>query len=196
MAKTLDTLVLLQKAIITFSKRKTKKTGWLIEKLLLDGEEIDALRRSVFKELVGPTFIFMGDREDLMHLVRGVDIMADHVRDSARNLKILVGTDIPKKILDANIKMVGDLVDCATVLRDAIEKIETNPPLARELLERVDSIEHHIDEEYLKTKSLLIEFSDQISAGIVQILSDFVVELENTADTCADTADYLKILIR
>jgi predicted phosphate transport protein (TIGR00153 family) len=138
----------------------------------------------------------MESREDLMHLVKRLDVMADYVKDSARNLKILMGTDIPKEILGANVKIAGDLVNCATTLCDAIEKLETDPSQAKGLLQKVDSIEHQIDEEYLETKSLFVKSPEQVSAGTLLILRDLIDNMENAADMCADTADYLRILIR
>jgi predicted phosphate transport protein (TIGR00153 family) len=194
MTRALGTIALLQKAIVTISKGRMGGAKEHIEKLFLEEEKVDDLRRSVFRELT--EHVFMESREDLMHLVKRLDVMADYVKDSARTLNILMETDIPKNILDANIKMVGDLVDCATALRDAIEKLETDPSQVKGLLQKVDSTEHRIDEEYLRTKSLLIKLPEQVGAGTLLILKDLIDNIENAADMCADTADYLKILIR
>lgn len=192
--RALGTIVLLQKAIVALSKWRVERAKEHVEKLFLEEEKVDDLRRAVFRELTES--IFMESREDIMHLVKRLDVMADYVKDSARNLRILMETDIPKKILDANVQMVGDLVDCAMTLRNAIEKLETDPSQMKGLLQKVDSIEHHIDEEYLRTKSLFIKLPERVGAGTLLILKDLIDNIENAADMCADTADYLRILIR
>ena len=85
-------------------------------------------------------------------------------------------------------------MDCAHALRGSIEKIIVNPAAAIEGAKKVEEIEREIDEDYLKTKSLFIKYAEQMNCGSVVIFDDLVDFIEQAADMCADTADYIVIL--
>jgi uncharacterized protein Yka (UPF0111/DUF47 family) len=87
-----------------------------------------------------------------------------------------------------------DLVDCATTLRKAIEKLATNPTEAMELAKKIDAIEGRVDEKYLKAKALLLKHSNEMDAATILLLKDLIEEMEHVADSCDDTADYVRIL--
>ncbi len=70
----------------------------------------------------------------------------------------------------------------------------TDPPEARELSKKVDEIEHMVDEKYLKTKELLLKNADRIDSATLMLLSDLLETMENVADSCCDTSDYVRIL--
>lgn len=193
MVKAIDTVTELERAITAFAAGKKAEAERCIQRTFLEEAEVDNLRRSVFEELtkgeLPPRY-----REDLMHLVKRMDVMADHVKDSARSLKILMEAEIPKEILDKNVSMARALVSCAAALRKSIEKLRSDPARARELSLEVDAIEDRIDEDYVKTKSLFIKYAREVDAATLMILKDLVEFMENAADTCADTSDYIKVL--
>ena len=134
------------------------------------------------------------DREDLMHLVKRLDVMADHVKDSARSVLILLETEVPEEMWESYVKIVENLVECASTLRKAIEKLGIQPLEAKKLAQEVDKIEGVIDEEYLNSKSLLIKYGSKIDSATLLILKDLLESMENVADTCDDTADYVRVL--
>jgi uncharacterized protein Yka (UPF0111/DUF47 family) len=82
-------------------------------------------------------------------------------------------------------------MDCASALRISIEKISVASTEAIEGLNKVEEIEHRIDTDYLKTKKLFIKYGDQMNAGTVVIFDDLIEFIEQAADMCADTADYI-----
>ena len=191
--KAIDTVSELEKAIIAFSEGRKEEAERYIESLFRDEVEIDNLRRSVFEELTkGP--LPPKYREDLMGLIEHLDVMADHVKDSARSFRILMETGIPKEILDAFVRMGRALVECAAAMHEAIEALGIDPSRVKELTERVESIEGRIDDEYLKTKSLFVKYGERMNPAVLMILRDFVEFTERAADVCADTADHLRIL--
>jgi len=191
--KALDTTTLLHKAIQSISKGKKEEAKGSIEKLWKEEEEVDDLRRSVFKELTNVA-ISVEFREDLMHLVKRLDTMADFVKDSARSILILLEADVPSEIWDFNVKMAERLVQSATTLRSSIEKLGTDPVKARELADKVDEIESVIDKDYLEVKKLFIKYSRQVDSGTLLILNNLAEFMEQAADMCADTADYIAVL--
>jgi predicted phosphate transport protein (TIGR00153 family) len=191
--KALDTATLLHKAAQSASEGKKEEANSFIEKLWKEEEEVDKLRRSVFKELTNVA-VSMEFREDLMHLVKRLDVMADFVKDSARSVMVLLETNVPNEIWDMNVRVAEALVQSATTLRGSIEKLGTDPARAKELAEKVEIIEGQIDKDYLSIKKSFIKYARQVDAGTLLMLNNLIEFMEQAADTCADTADYIVVL--
>ena len=183
----------LKNAMVAFSEGKTAELNERIETIFRDEMEIDELRRLVYEELAKSS-LQSKDREILMHLVKRLDVMADHVKDSARSVKILIPTKIPKEIWDINVRIAETLVKGSVLLSAAIEMLGINAPQARELTKRVDKQENVVDEEYLKAKALFFTYTKELDFATTLILKDLLEYLEQIADTCADTADYIRVL--
>jgi predicted phosphate transport protein (TIGR00153 family) len=192
--KALGTVTLLHQAVKNISEAKKKEALQSIENLFKMEKEVDGLRTEVFKELSKGAALFAEYREDLMHLVKRLDTLADHVKDVARCVRMLSDSGIPKELWDNTVRMTATLVECADALRGSIEKITANPAEASQGAKKVEEIEHKIDDEYLKTKALFIKYSDKINCGAMVIFDDLVEFIEYAADMCADTADYIVIL--
>jgi len=193
MTKALDTTTLLHKAVQSASEGKIAEAKSCLEKLSKEEEEVDNLRRSVFKELTNVA-VSVEFREDLMHLVKRLDVMADFVKDSARSVMVLLETTVPDEIWDINVKVAEALVQSATTLRSSIEKLGTDPAKARELAKKVNDIEEIIDKNYLEIKKLFIKYAQKVDPGTLLILDNLAEFMEQAADTCADTADYIAVL--
>ena len=190
----LDTVTLLHKAMQQIAAAKVKESMDTVEKLFKVEEEIDRLRAEVFKELSKGAALFADYREDLLHLVKRLDTFADHVKDAARCIKMLGDSKIPDELWSRTVNITSTLVDCATALRSSIKNISANPTEAVKGAKQVDAIEAGIDKEYLETKSLFIKYAEQINGGALIIFDDMIEFLEEAADMCADTADYIVTL--
>jgi predicted phosphate transport protein (TIGR00153 family) len=193
MTLAIDTVTELRKAITAASKGEVNETKDCVERLFVVEREIDDLRRAVFEELTRGS-LPSKDREDIMHLVKRLDVMADFVKDSARTLLILTQAKIPKEIWDLYVDVAKDLVECAATLRKSIEKLGTDLAEAKALSEKVDQVEGRVDEKYLKMKGLLLEHSREIDPAVLLMLRDLIESMEQVADSCDDTADYVRIL--
>jgi uncharacterized protein Yka (UPF0111/DUF47 family) len=90
--------------------------------------------------------------------------------------------------------MTSKLVETAQTLRGAIEKISSEPAEAIKQAKKVGEIEHVLDEEYLKAKSLFVKYGAQVNCGAMVIFDDLIEFIEHAADMCADTADYILVL--
>jgi hypothetical protein len=192
--KALDTVTLLHQATKSISEGKKAEATQRIENLFKAEEEVDRLRMEVFKELTKGAALFADYREDLLHLVKRLDTLADHVKDAARCVEMLADARIPKELCENTVHMTAVLVDCAQVLRGSIEKLSANSSQAVEDAKRVNEIEHEIDVIYLKTKASFVKYGEQMNAGVMVIFDDLVEFIEQAADMCADTADYIVIL--
>ena len=193
MTLAIDTVVELEKAINEALKGSKKAALDSIEKLSVTEHEIDELRRTVFEELTRGS-LPSKDREDIMHLVKRLDEMADHVKDAARAVLILLDAKVVREMWTQFAETAKDLVACATTLRKAIEKLGIDPPKAMELAKQIDTIENRVDEKYVKSKALLLKYSGEMDTATILLLKDLIEEMEHVADSCDDTADYVRIL--
>ncbi len=194
MRKAFDTVIWLNKAMKSFSENDFKGARKYVENLYSDEEEVDKLRTAVFKELSKGAALVADYREDLLHLVKRLDTLADHVKDAARCLEMLGETEIPEELCKKTVFMTSKLVETAQTLRSSIEKISANPNEAIAEAKTVEDIEHDLDAEYLKAKSLFVKYGAEINCGAMVILDDLIEFIEHAADMCADTADYIVIL--
>jgi len=193
-SKALDTVTLLCQATKSISEGNKKEATQRIENLFRTEEEVDRLRMEVFKELTKGAALFADYREDLLHLVKRLDTLADHVKDAARCWEMLLDTKIPKEFQENTMQMTATLVECAQALRGSIEKLATNPAEAVEGAKKVDEIEHEVDTIYLKTKASFVKYGEQMNSGAMVIFDDLIEFIEQASDMCADTADYIVIL--
>ncbi|MBS7604812.1 MAG: DUF47 family protein [Candidatus Bathyarchaeia archaeon] len=178
------------KAVFTGDKEGAKT---IIERLFSVEEEIDYLRRTVFEELTRG-ILPPRDREDIMHLVKRLDQMADFVKDSARSILILLDHEIPSDILRNFLDMASNLSKCALTLKESLRLLTESPEKAREMSIKVEEEENKIDKHHIKIKSMLLKCGDKISPSILLILKDLADYMENAADSCADVGDYIRVL--
>ncbi len=193
MTLAIDTVIELEKSINAALNGNKGKAMASFEKLSKVEHEIDELRRTVFEELTRGS-LMSKDREDIMHLVKHLDEMADHVKDAARAVILLLETPVLKVMWKQFAQTAEDLVTCATTLRKAIENLGSDPVKAMELAKQIDTIEGKVDEKYLESKALLLKYSKEIDAATILLLKDLIEEMEHVADSCDDTADYVRIL--
>ncbi|MGD8506451.1 MAG: DUF47 family protein [Candidatus Bathyarchaeota archaeon] len=189
----IDTVIELEKSINAASSGDNERARVSFEKLSQIEHEIDELRRTIFEELTRGS-LPSKDREDIMHLVKRLDGMADHVKDASRAVFLLLEADVIKELWKQFAETAKDLVVCATTLRKAIENLGTDLTKAMELAKQIDEIEGRVDEKYLKSKALLIEHSNEMNSATIMVLKDLIEEMEHVADACDDTADYVRIL--
>jgi predicted phosphate transport protein (TIGR00153 family) len=192
--KAFDTVTLLNKATKSFAEKNFKETTNYVQNLYKAEEEVDKLRTDVFTELSKGAALVADYREDLLHLVKRLDTLADHTKDAARCLEMLIGTEIPDELSQKTVFMTSKLVEAAQTLRGGIEKISSNPAEAIVEAKKVEQIEHDLDQEYLKAKGLFVKYGNTINAGAMVIFDDLIEFIEHAADMCADTADYILVL--
>jgi predicted phosphate transport protein (TIGR00153 family) len=178
----------------SFSENNFEESSKYIENLYKAEEEVDALRTDVFMELSKGAALVADYREDLLHLVKRLDTLADHTKDAARCLEMLAEAEIPQELCEKTVFMTLKLVETAQTLRGSIEKISFNPAEAIEQAKKVGEIEHELDIEYLKAKSLFVKYGAQVNCGAMVIFDDLIEFIEHAADMCADTADYILVL--
>ena len=189
----IDTVVELEKSINAALKGNKKEASKSVKRLSTREHEIDELRRTVFEELTRGS-LRSKDREDIMHLVKRLDEMADHVKDASRAVLVLLDAKVVKEMWQQFAETAKDLVACATTLRSSIEKLGTDPSEALELAKQIDAIENRVDEKYVESNAMLLKYTSKMDTATILLLKDLIEEMEHVADACDDTADYVRIL--
>ncbi len=192
-SKAFDTVTELRGAVESISRGDKTGTERSIERLFSREAEVDQLRRDLYRELAKVNLADR-DREDIMNIVERLDSLADNVKDSARSIRLLEKVEVPEEIWDSFVKMARELVECAGALRESINLLDEDIPNAGKAAEQVEIVEDRLDQEYQNVRGLFLKYSRSVDPAALMILKDLADFIEQAADTCADTADYVKIL--
>lgn len=190
--KAFETVPLLHQTAQSFAEGNIKQAKTALETLYVNEECVDQLRISTFLELSKGAALVSDYREDLLHLVKRADMLADYTKDAARCFEMLFEADIPKELCDKTLLMTGKLVQIVGILRNGVDHM-SSAQVVKET-EKVEEIEHEVDTEYLKTKHLFVKYGAQMNRGAIVIFDDLIEFIENASDVCADMADYIKTL--
>jgi predicted phosphate transport protein (TIGR00153 family) len=194
MKSSAETVVELRRCLTAIIDGDFTEAEKSIGRLFLMEMDVDELRRKVLIELAKeePSKF----REDFAHLVQGLDVMADHVKDSARSLLILLREKktVPREVWVSYLNLVDNIVLCTRALLRAIEELTDKSEEVMRYVIEVDRLENVIDEQYVSIMEMLIR-SEELKPGVLMILKSLLEFLENAADTCAGTADYIRVLL-
>jgi len=112
----------LEKAIKAALKGEIKKRDASVKRIAQGEQEADKLRRRIMDELSSGELLPV-DREDLMHLTKRVDMIADWSREATRILTVLPLTEIPLELQRALIEMTENIKMCVFEVRKCINKM-------------------------------------------------------------------------
>ena len=144
----------LENAIKAAVKRDTKEMQTCIGRVTSGEKKADSLRRKVMDEIstgeLSPT-----DREDLMELIKRVDMVADWSRESTRVLGAIPMEHVPEAIKTAFIEMVKSVKECTVSLQKCVNKMMTKPEEALQASDAVEREEEKVDDIHEKARALL-----------------------------------------
>ena len=182
----------LEKAIRAAIKGDLKEMQTCIERVANSEKEADRLRRNVMDEIstgeLSPT-----DREDLMDLVKRVDMVADWSRESTRILGAIPMEYVPTPIKDASIEMVVSVKQCTISLQKCVNKMMTRPEEALQAADAVEREEEKVDDIHEKARILLGK-EDVLRAGIAVLIGQLFEAIEMIADSCEDACDQVRVI--
>ncbi len=157
-------------------------------------KEADRLRRAIMDELASEV-IPAAAREDLMHLVKRLDMIADWSREATRILASMPMSDIPKKILESCSKMTGKVVECAHAVRKAVIKLLEEPEEALKEADRVERLEEEVDELYAEARrTFALMGPGEARPSILILARDLLDAIENVADWCENSCDQVRVI--
>jgi predicted phosphate transport protein (TIGR00153 family) len=183
----------LENAIRAAVKRDQEETQNLIRRVATNEKEADALRRKVMDE-ISTGELSANDREDLMGLVKKVDMVADWSRESTRILTAIPMENVPETIRNAFVEMVQSVRQCAVYLQKCVNKIMTKPEEALQAADAVERQEERIDDLHEKARILLGK-EDVPHAGVAVLISQLFEAIEMIADSCEDACDQVRVIM-
>lgn len=183
----------LENAIKAAVKSDMKEMQVCIGRVASGEKEADSLRRKVMDEIstgeLSPT-----DREDLMDLVKRVDMVADWSRESTRVLGAIPMEQVPDSIKDAFIEMVKSVKECTISLQKCVNKMMTKPEEALQAADMVEREEEKVDGIHEKAR-VLIGRENLPKAGVAILTSELFEALEMIADSCEDACDQVRVIM-
>jgi len=183
----------LEKAIAAAIKRDEKEMHRCIERVASSEREADTLRRKVMDEIskgeLSPT-----DREDLMDLVKRVDMVADWCRESTRILGAVPMEDVPTSIKDVITQMIKSVRECASSLQKCVNKMMTKSDEALQAADAVEREEEKVDDIHERAR-ILIGKENLPKAGVAVLISQLFEAIEMIADSCEDVCDQVRIIM-
>jgi len=183
----------LEKAVIAAVKNNAEEMAKYSERVATNEKEADVLRRKVMDKLsVGELSPI--DREDLMELVKRVDMVADWSRESTRILNASPMANAPESIKEKIVEMLANVKECASALQRCVNKTMTKPEEALMAADVVEREEEKVDDIHEDAR-VLIGKEDIRKAGVVVLISQLFEAIEMIADSCEDACDQVRIIM-
>jgi len=183
----------LDKAIAAAIGNEEKEMRKCVERVASSEKEADTLRRKVM-DGISKGELSATDREDLMDLVKRVDVVADWSRESTRILGAIPMTEVPKSIKDEITIMVNSVRECASSLQKCVNKMMTKPEEALQAADAVEREEEKVDDIHEKAR-ILMGREDLPRAGVAVLISQLFEAIEMIADSCEDACDQIRIIM-
>jgi predicted phosphate transport protein (TIGR00153 family) len=178
------------KASITNNEKETKAS---IDRVISAEKEADRLRRVVMTDLssgeLPPT-----DREDLMHLIKRIDMIADWSRESTRILGATPMKDVPDSLKKSAVEMIEGVRECAASLQRCINRMAEKPEEALKAADEVERLEEKVDDLFENSRRLLAK-EEKIKVGVAILVNELFEAIEMAADMCEDACDQVRIII-
>jgi predicted phosphate transport protein (TIGR00153 family) len=193
LALTMTAVEDLERAIKASVDLNEKETMAAIERVTSAEREADKLRRAVMTELAAGE-LPSTDREDLMHLMKRVDMVADWSRESTRVLSCISMKDVPENLKEAAVKMAEGVKECAKALRKAISRMSNKPEEALQAADEVERLEENVDDLLQKSRHLLGKELN-LSVGPAILINELYEAIEMVADLCEDACDQIRVII-
>jgi len=183
----------LERAVAAAVVGDEKEMHKCVERVSSSEREADSLRRKVMDEIsrgeLPPT-----DREDLMDLVKRVDMMADWSRESTRILGAVPMERVPVSVKDTFLVMAKSVRQCAASVQRCVNLMMTKPDEALQAADAVEREEEKVDDVHERAR-ILIGREDLPRAGVAVLISELFDAIEMVADSCEDVCDQVRIIM-
>ena len=158
-------------------------------------KESDVLRGTIMNELSKGEFS-PNQRDDLMHLIKRIDMVADYARSAGRSLTLLSMDRYPEKVKEISMIFVDKTLDNVIMLRKSVQSLTVNVTDTMQFGDQVERIEEEVDELHATARGIIKDLpSSAMTTGEFIVLSEFFNALEMVNDSCEDSVDYLRLIV-
>jgi len=136
------------------------------------------------------------EREDLMHMVKRIDRIANWVKSAARNVEVIIDAkiEVPESIWK-NIQNLGNRVaEGAREVKLSLDYLGEDNEKFLVHQRKVEKIEHEVDDFYFAVKKELM-MSMSLDPRVMFVMRDIIHSLENAADNCKESVDLMHIIM-
>lgn len=171
-------------------RNRTDELAAAFRRLLMDEKSADNVEINLVEELSRGE-LPPKDREDLMRLVHSVDLIADWLKVSGKNIDLLqeTGVTIPSEVWSSFKEMAKNTLDCARSLKVMIDMYGQDYDRMIKARDEVKRLENVVDDLYFENRKILVKI--HTNPGIVVILNDLLEGIENATDNCKHSSDTL-----
>lgn len=193
LATTISAVEDLERAVKASANNDEKKMKESIARVTSAEKEADKLRRDVMLELARGELPPV-DREDLMHLMKRIDMVADWSRESTRILSVIPPKDIPDNLKRVTVEMMRGTKECATGLRKCVSRMTEKPEEALKAADEVERLEEEVDALYENARKQLAK-ETEMKVGVAIMLNQLLDAIETVADWCENVCDQVRVII-
>ncbi len=196
LGKVVETVAELNMALLAMDQKRLEDAQTTIQHLKSLEEEADRLRKKVGSELQKGKLPPL-DREDVLHVLRLHDRIADWAKEAAVNLGLLLEAKkrIPDQLLKTYQGIAARVLDELKAHQTGVGKIATNFRQAWAMKDEVELIEHDVDVKYIEAKRMLLfAYGTEIDLPTTFVLRDVLNNIEYIADLTEDASDLVQLI--
>ena len=193
LATTISAVEDLERAVKAAADNDEKKMKQSIARVTSAEKEADKLRRDDMRELARGELPPV-DREDLMHLMKRIDMVADWSRESTRILTVISPEDIPDNLKKAMVKMMKGTKECAVALRRCVSRMTEKPEDALKAADEVERLEEEVDALHENARKQLAK-ETKMKVGVAIMLNQLLEAIETVADWCENVCDQVRVIV-
>lgn len=189
-----DAVTELDLALIAMGRGDQVNAMKCIERLMLLEREADKIEDKLCADVSGGE-LSVQEREDLIHLIRKMDQIANWSKEGAIHVQLLMETKalVPDYIWAEVEKMAAELIPAVKHLVKTVENIGSSSTETTGSIEAVYDQEKIIDELYFSCiKHVHLSPMDPRA---VMLVRELIFSLEMAADTCKTCADTISIML-
>ena len=159
-------------------------------------KEADNIRREIV-DLLEEIDIDPEVKEDLFHMIKRLDLIADFFKEAARDLTIIPYLEVPAPLREGYEDLLNKVEELVKKVCEAVKALlDKDFEKASKLVDEIEALEEEADEINVGNRGKLVEYANQIKPYVLAILlHEFNTDLEEAADACEDAGDYIRALI-
>lgn len=193
LATTVSTVEDLERTVKAVVRHNEKESKECIERVISAEKEADSLRRAAMTELAKGE-LPPADREDLMNLMKCIDMVADWSQESTRVLCATPMEEVPENLKQALVKMVEGVRECAIALRRCINRMAEKPEEALQAADEVERLEEKVDDLFDNSRRLIAR-DERMRVGTAILINALFEAIEMVADRCEDACDQVRVIV-
>ena len=193
--KVYDTINEFKKVIILIKKTEFDNVKLGLKRIDDLEHECDDIRREILIELskgeLAPSI-----REDLAHLVKRLDDIANHANAAGRRLYLIENFAIFTPICDRMLEMMDVTMLAVEKTRTLVDELlKEDSQVIIEMVQEVGKLEHKVDTINYEIKKDLqkIDYKN-ISPFTATIIYEIINRMESISDAAEDVADLIRLL--